>query len=339
MSARIQGMGWVTPLGRDLAGVWDAVQAGSAPEPARLTNPFNGRSFPVWRVDPSTLADVARLPRLRRSSVISHFAVAAAMDALRDAGCDAARERLAVVFAATNGGVIYTRRFFEEVSITGTQAGSPLLFPETVYNAPASHIAAVAGITGVVTTLVNDATAGVDAISAACELLDSGACDRCLVVAAEEADWAICEAYAAWNLIAAEPPVMPFSGRGAIFSEGAAALLLGPEGDGPAVERIYDGSTFPSIAKARQSLAGFAEDSGAQITISSASGTSFDNAEADLRGPRFTPKASLGEAFAASMLMQVACAALALRQHPNGTRAFVPAVGFHGQVAALTLRG
>jgi hypothetical protein len=312
MTTRIQGIGWVTPLGRELGAVWEAVQAGISPNPAQLTNPFNGRGFPVWRVDPATVADVTRLPRLRRSSVISHFAVAAALDALRAAGCDPAGERLAVVFAATNGGVIYTRRFFEEISKTGTQAGSPLMFPETVYNAPASHIAAVAGVTGVVTTLVNDATAGVDAISAACDLLDSGACDRCLVVAAEEADWAICEA--------------------------SAALLLGPAGDGPTIERIYGGATFRSIAEARRHMAEFAADAKAQITVSSASGTSFDEAEADLPEPHLTPKASFGEAFATSTLLQVACAALALQGRPAGDRAFVPTVGFHGQVAALTLQ-
>ncbi len=327
MIARIQGLGWITPLGRDPASAWEAVQAGSAPEPTELTNPFNARSFPVRRIDTAMVADVARLPRLRRSSVISHFAVAAALDALKDAGCgcNPLTERLAVVFAATNGGVIYTRRFFEDVSKSGTQAGSPLLFPETVYNAPASHIAAVAGINGVVTTLVNDASVGADAIAAASDLIDAGDCDRCLVVAAEEADWAICEAYAAWKL-------------GTIFSEGAAAVLLGPGGNGPVVERIDAGAAFRSIAEARAMIGEFGMKSEAQIIVSGASDTPFDEAEADLRGPRFTPKKLFGEAFAASTLMQIAGAALALRGQPTGTRAFVPVVGFHGQVAALTLR-
>ncbi len=339
MSAvRIQGIGWVTPAGRDLASVWSAVRTGAVPPLSEIVNPFDLRVFPVWRVDPAIVADAARLPRLRRSSAISHFAVTAALDALRDSGCDPARERLGVVFAATNGGVIYTRRFFEEVSKSGTQAGSPLLFPETVYNAPASHIAAVAGITGTVTTIINDATAAIHAISAACDLLDSGTCDRCLVVAAEEADWAICEAYAAWNLSAPEGTAVPLGGSGAIFAEGAAALLLGSDGDGPAIERILDGGTFASIADARKQVAAFAKDAAAQLSVCSASGTLFDDAEADLRGPRIFPKAVLGEAFATSALTQVACAALALREHSPGARAFVSAVGFSGQAAALTLR-
>jgi hypothetical protein len=339
MNVCIQGLGWVTPLGRDLSAVWQAVRNGTVPQPSLLENPFNGRTFPVRRIDPATLTDVARLPRLRRSSVISHFAVAAAQDALRDAGCDPLTERLAVVFAATNGGVIYTRRFFEEVSKSGTQAGSPLLFPETVYNAPASHIAATAGVTGTVTTIVNDATAGIDALAAACDLLESGTFDRCLLVAAEESDWAICEAYAAWKLDAvASPSGLPPSGLGAVFAEGAAALLLGGGGGGPAIDRIFNGATFRSIGEARRSIADFAAQAGAGMTISSVSGTRFDEAEADLAGPRLAPKISLGEAFAASTVMQIACAALALREKPENDRMFVPAVGFHGQVAAVSLR-
>ena len=339
MTVRILGIGWATPLGRDRDAVWSAIRRGDAPSPGRLTNPFNQCEFPVFRVDPATVGDVARLPRLRRSSAISHFSMAAAKDALASAGCDPAPGRLALVFAVTNGGVIYTRRFFEEVSRSGTHAGSPLLFPETVYNAPASHIAAALGITGIATTIVNDATAGIDAIAAACELLESGACDRCLVVAAEEADWTICEGYKAWRLAADAPPIVPFGGGGTIFGEGAAALLLGADGGGAIVGQVHQGAAFRNPAEARHLLAACG-GTAARIVVSAASGTKFDAAEADLRAAEIhiAPKVSLGEAFAASTVMQVACAALALENCAAGTLAFVPAVGLQGQVAAVTLR-
>src|SRR3712207_7831863 len=42
--------------------------------------------------------------------------------------------------AVSNGGVIYTKRFYHEVVESGAEAASPLLFPETVFNAPASHL-------------------------------------------------------------------------------------------------------------------------------------------------------------------------------------------------------
>ncbi|MDD5201313.1 MAG: beta-ketoacyl synthase N-terminal-like domain-containing protein [Terrimicrobiaceae bacterium] len=341
MKARIHGVGWVTPLGRDPAAVWQAIQAGATPRPGELTNPFTGRTHPIRRVDPASVADVAGRPRLRRSSVISHFAVAAALDALRDAGCDPANERVALVFAATNGGVIYTRRFFEDVSKTGAHAGSPLLFPETVYNAPASHVAAALGMPGISTTLVNDATVGVEAIAAAVELLESDACDHCLVVAAEEADWVICEAYATWRLTGEAPTIETKRESGAIFGEGSAAVLLGADGNGPEIAELHSGTLFRSIAQARTKLVrivgNFAGD--VPLVISSASETRFDEAERDVApaARRIAPKAALGECFAASTLAQIVCATLAIR---DGTsNALIPVVGFHGQVAALALRG
>jgi 3-oxoacyl-(acyl-carrier-protein) synthase len=323
MAMRVQGLGWVTALGRDLADVWAGVNAGARPAVKKIENPFNRRTFPAFRVDPRTVADVARLPRLRRSSAISHFASAAALDALRDAGCDPARERLALVFASSNGGVIYTRRFFEEVSRSGTNAGSPLLFPETVYNAPASHIAALLGITGIATTLVNDATVGLDAISAASELLDSDACDRCLVVAAEEADWVLCEACATWRLVSPRET----SGNTLTFGEGAASVLLGRDGAGPEVGPV----TFS------ENVSEWKSDKPTAV-VTSASGTTFDRRLADLRGAAsiHAPRFVLGEAFAASTVMQVVGAALELRA--GATDALVAVAGFQGQNAGLLLR-
>ncbi len=325
MSIRIQGLGWVTPLGRDLATVRLALQAGREAPASSLENPFNKRAFPVRPVAPEIVADVARQPRLRRSSALSLFAVAAAQDAMRDAGEWPAADRLALVFASTNGGVIYTRRFFDDVSKSGTHAGSPVFFPETVYNAPASHIAALLGIEGVATTLVNDATAAADALSAAVDLLEADACDRCIVVAAEEADWVLCEAYAAWNIAP-------------IFSEGAAAVVLGRDGAGPLVESISPGAAFASEAEAQSRLAGMAAAARPDLVVSSAGGAGFDAIEAKLPAAPslWTPRSALGEAFAASAMMQVVTAVLALRETPG--RAFVPFVGFQRQIAAVTLR-
>ena len=78
-------------------------------------------------------------------------------------GCtvEAARAaRLAVIFAVASGSVVYTRRFYEQVTKQGAKAASPMLFPETVYNAPASHLAALLGIDGATYTLVGDNSVG-----------------------------------------------------------------------------------------------------------------------------------------------------------------------------------
>src|SRR5207237_6993722 len=100
--------------------------------------------------------------------------------------------RTALIFAVSNGGVIYTKRFYDEIVESGAQAASPLLFPETVFNAPASHMAAILGITGASYTLVGDGAVGILALKMAEDLMAGDAFDYCLVVGAEEADWLLC---------------------------------------------------------------------------------------------------------------------------------------------------
>lgn len=161
MNIAILGIGCLSPLGRDWGTVRETLAAGTCPEPALLPGPQGHPAFPAYRVPPPF--EVAH-PRLRRASAISHFSCAAAADAVAQSGPLPAGQT-ALVFAASNGAVAYTRRFYEDVVKSGS--GSPILFPETVYNAPASHVAALLGIDGPVLTLVNDASAGTDALATA----------------------------------------------------------------------------------------------------------------------------------------------------------------------------
>jgi len=95
----------------------------------------------------------------------------------------------------------------------GASAASPLLFPETVYNAPASHLSAQLGLDGACYTLVGDSTIGLTALKFAEQLLALGDVDRCVVVACEEIDWILCEAYRDWRLagtpLAESAPIAP----------------------------------------------------------------------------------------------------------------------------------
>jgi 3-oxoacyl-(acyl-carrier-protein) synthase len=346
MSIGIRGVGWVTPAGRSTGAVWPAVCAQARPPAAVAANPLTGREFPIVLADRTCLGDVERLPRVRRSSTISLLALAAALDALADAGIDARAcgERLALVFASSDGGVIYTRRFFAGIAAEGAQAGSPLLFPETVYNAPASHAAACLGIAGTALTLVGDAATGIAALDVAAGLVESGECDLCLVVAAEEADWILCEAYARWKLAAADREIAPFSGRGTVFAEGAAAVVLGRDAAFGTLE-IHPGFSYRGIAEGAARHAAVLEslviDRQPGLIVASASGARFDAIEQRVFArlapatPVLTPKVTLGESFAAAALAQVICASLWLRDAPAASSALVSVVGLNGQLASL----
>ncbi|HEX8897288.1 MAG TPA: beta-ketoacyl synthase N-terminal-like domain-containing protein, partial [Chthoniobacterales bacterium] len=252
MSVPIAGMGWVTPLGSGVDEVWKRLLNGEAASAEMLSSPL-GRDYPVFRVPASELAKAPTHPRLRRSSAISRFSAVAGLEALANANLKLDAEtarRTALIFAVSNGGVIYTKRFYHDIVESGAQAASPLLFPETVFNAPASHLAAILGITGASYTLVGDGAVGTLALKMAEDLMLSDAVNYCLVIGAEEADWLLCDAYRKWRLLRSAPPVEPFQQppRGTILSEGAGAILLCSEGLAAAspisIEKISGGTNF-----------------------------------------------------------------------------------------------
>src|SRR5438874_11137611 len=280
MSLSIAGMSWVTPLGSNVNDVWQRLVAGEAAAIEILENEQNGARYLVRRVPPTATAHLPPHARLRRASAISRFAAAAGLAALATAKTPPSLDRIALVFAISNGGVIYTRRFYAEIVKLRAQCASPLLFPETVFNAPASHLAAILGICGISYTVVGDGAVGVLALKLADDLLGSWQVDTCLVVAAEDIDSLVCEAYRQWRLL--RNSRSPENGRGMIVSEGAGAVLLSRNDSGCEVKKIDAGSNFFRRTEVSPKLRRTLEHlrlEGASFCIGSANGTFVDAAE------------------------------------------------------------
>ncbi len=324
MNLRIAGTGWVTPLGSGVDEVWSRLLNGETAVAGKVSSPL-GPDYPVFRVPPESISKAPSHPRLRRSSAISRFAAVAGLDALASGNLKLdpqIAQRIALIFAVSNGGVVYTKRFYHDIVESGAQAASPLLFPETVFNAPASHLAAILGITGASYTLVGDGAVGTLALKMAEDLLLDDALDYCLVVGAEEADWLLCDAYRKWRLLRGAPPIEPFQQppRGTIVSEGAGAVLLGREGP-VRVDKIATGTNFSHQREAGKAVeATFADlcRDVPDLVVVSANGTFVDEAErgaiaAHCPGAAiYAVKAALGESVGASSLWQTICAAQAL---------------------------
>ena len=325
MSLAIVGMGWVTPLGSGLDSVWERLLQGEEASATTVSEEFADRVYNVFRVAESALKGVSH-PRLRRASAISRFAAAAGLYALESAGLklDAKNaERVALVFAISNGGVIYTKRFYREIVNTGARAASPLLFPETVFNAPASHVAAILGVTGASYTLVGDGAVGLAAIKMAEDLMDNEALDYCLVVGTEEIDWLLCDAYWRWRLLRLAPPIEPYGNRnrGMVLSEGAGSVLIARNGLF-SIESAHPGGHFATQSQAGEVLERIVRDLAKveiDFVISSANGTFIDRAESRVlhkltpNAVVYTVKPALGESVGAAGLWQVIVAAQGLR--------------------------
>lgn len=180
------------------------------------------RPVPAMREQPAWL----RHARLRRASPAMRFAVSAALEALGSSQID--RDSLGIVFVTMNGSVTFSRRFFAEVCDKPALA-SPILFPETVFNAPASHLSTVLATPAVNYTLIGDSAQFLGGLDVAVQWLLEERVPHCLVVAAEELDWLSNEA------------LMLFPGH-RVATEGSAAvyLRLGTAGDGFRIHQITD---------------------------------------------------------------------------------------------------
>jgi 3-oxoacyl-(acyl-carrier-protein) synthase len=372
MSFSIQGIGAVTPLGPTGLETWSALCRGWQAPRTLFTNSLADRSYFACRVPGKFVADAARQPRLRRSGTISLLGAAAGFNAFADAGLKPDNElsaQIAVVFAICSGGVNYTRRFYHEIVTQGAHGASPLLFPETVYNAAASHLAALLGLNGQSYTLVGDSSVGLGAIHFATELLTiQPRLQHCLVVGTEEADWLLADAFASWRM-ATKLDRFEVYGRcdGTIFGEGAAAILIGRTG---ALEITRSSAGLPfcsfqeSESAARAIFGEMQEEGSPEMIVSSANGTFVDEVEAKVFSefypsiPVYAPKPATGEALGASALLQVAIAGLALRHQQlpgtleagsrlptinretrsiSASKALVTSIGFNHQVNALKL--
>ncbi len=246
----ITGLGWVTPLGRDCSPSGEAIAAGERTVASADWKPATATTCRSCAFRRPAIKDAAALsaPAPLQRDLALRRAPPPWTPSL-DAGLDAEQlKRTALIFTSSDGGVVYTRKFYAEIVERHTRCGQPpLLFPETVYNASASHVAARLGITGEALTLVGDSSAGITAVQTATELLATGEADHCLVVAAQEIDGVTWEAYARWKLVAEQ-----LTDAQAFLSEGAAALVLNSRHRRPAPSgRFNRASVIPAARTQR----------------------------------------------------------------------------------------
>ncbi len=339
----IRGWAWIVPGGVSP----EAFLPGEAcPRPNTELLRGDDPRAPGWhvlRVGEAQLQQAAKIKRLRRSGRLALMAVEATIEAIRDAELtprELAGERAALVFAIGNGEVEYTRRFYSGFLDDGPGKASPLLFPETVFNAPAGHVAAALSMDGPAYTMVGDNTVGFTALALGCDLLRINAVDTVVLCGAEETDWILCDAFA--RLM----PVSQERRQGMIPSEGAAAMVLSREGK-VQVSCIATARYRHCFGMKEAMSACWAEvtsGSGVQpgnetpLLISGRNGTRPDHAESVCRpvGSVITPKQSLGEAPGASAIWQLIVGAAAL-QTGLAAECIAACAGFSHQAAAARL--
>jgi hypothetical protein len=303
----IHGLGAVSPAGWGVAALRDALK-NNLPIPTQtLTRPGLKKPLQVRAVPPPVSHPAFfSHPRLRRANSIAQYTVAAALEAL---GGDAAKIqagelRLGIIVCVMAGGVNYSRRFYEEV-LRDPATASPLIFPETVFNAPASHLAAFLGTNAASYTLVGDDGTFLQGLALAAQWLEDDKMDACVVVGAEETDWIVADALKLFQ-------------RDAVHGAGAGAILLKKNSGGAFAELSAVTDSFPFTQT--QSRADAARKMRAQLP---------ESAPDELLGGGEIKKIA-GEAFVASAAWQCVAACDNIRQN-NFTEANVGIVGANQQ--------
>lgn len=321
----VAGLGAVSPAGWSVAALCGALKEGrplpvQAVERPGWAEPLRARLVPQPAVRPAFLAH----PRLRRSSPITHYAAAAALQAAAGLqGCGSGM-RLGLVACLQAGCVNYSRRFLDEV-LNDPATASPLLFPETVYAAPASHVAALLENVRLTYSLVGDSGCFLQGLAIGAEWLAGNEVDACIVMGSEESDWILGDA-------------LRHLDRAAIPAGGAGALCLCRDLEmsrGVELGAITDSHTHSGRISRERAARAMREELGADSTGELLCDGVGDSPRGDAAeraawygwpGARLSPKKILGEGLVAGAAWQcvAACEAVAGGRH---TAASVSVVG------------
>jgi beta-ketoacyl-acyl-carrier-protein synthase II len=185
----ITGLGAISPLGLNVTETWQAAQRGISGL-GWLTQPVLPvvRPVPVCEVkgfDPETVQSKKELGRQDR---YQHFALAAAQEAMRDAGLvitDENRHRVGVMISASSGGYQTFERQLLAVQEKGRRGASPFAIPMIMPNGAAALVAMRYGACGPSCSINTACASSSDALGHALLLLRAGVCDVVLAGGAE----------------------------------------------------------------------------------------------------------------------------------------------------------
>lgn len=327
----VAGIGAVSPAGWNVAALRGALDKGEPLPVQTLARPGWEKPLPVRLVPaPSVRPEFLAHPRLRRTSPITHYAAAAALEAVAGLRANPAAKncRLGIVVCLQSGCVQYSCRFYDE-TLKDPSTASPLVFPETVYAAPTSHVAALLENVVLAYSLVGDPSSFLQGVALGAQWLEENRVDACLVIGAEETNWIIADA-------------LRHLDRPAIVAAGAGALCLCRDpkfSNGIELAAITDAHTFSARldrTQAAQAMRGQLGKNSTSELLCDGLGDSprTDAAEraawSSWPGARISPKRILGEGLMAAAVWQcvTACDALAEKRF---TAANVSLVGSNQQ--------
>lgn len=187
----VTGLGMLTPVGLDVASSWEGIRAGRSG--AATIEDFDVSDFSVRFAasvkgfDPSAYMDPKEA---RRVDVFVQYGMAAAIQAIEDAGLEVPEEdahRYGVSIGSGIGGIVTIERTHETLQKSGPRRVSPFFVPGSVINMIAGNISIRYGMKGPNLALVTACTTGTHNIGLAGRLIRDGDVDVMVAGGAEMA--------------------------------------------------------------------------------------------------------------------------------------------------------
>lgn len=254
----ITGLGVISPVGLDVATAWQSMISGKSgissvrempPDLMKalgLEAPELDKSYPDVKIfgfvkgfSPEAYMEPKSAKRMDR---FAQFAVAAAKQAIGDAGIEALlknnaclRDETAVIIGTGNGGQMMTENQHKTLMEKGPERVSPFAIPMIMLNAAASNIALNYGLRGASFGVVSACASGTDAIINAYKEIRDGDAIIAVTGGTESALTPMAvAAFANMRALAKDYNEKPQAGSrpfdkkrgGFVFSEGAAVLVL-----------------------------------------------------------------------------------------------------------------
>jgi 3-oxoacyl-[acyl-carrier-protein] synthase II len=183
----ITGIGAVTPLAKDAKTTWQRLLAGESG--IDFIQAFDTSEFPVriaGEVKDLDPADVVSPKKARNVDRVVLFSLAAAREALEDAGVNGYKpDRTGVVLGSCIGGFNQLMQQYDILKEKGPGRVSPYFLPNVLVDSPSGQLAMELGIRGPNYAVVSACATGSHSIGEGAELIRNGHADAVLAGGAE----------------------------------------------------------------------------------------------------------------------------------------------------------
>lgn len=235
----VTGLGIMSPLGHNVEDTWDAIKAGkSGIGPITRFDASNHLVKIAAEVKNFDPAKYMPSKEVRRRDRYQHFVLAAAAEAVKNAGMevtDENRSRTGVIIGSAVGGVeSYYEQALDYFRTNDPRRITPFGIPMLVVNAGSNLVSLEIGATGPTSTPISACATGAECIGHAFDLIRLGRIDQALAGGGEAPIFVL--GIAAFDRVGAcsrlnedpEHASRPFDKNraGLVFSEGAGVLVL-----------------------------------------------------------------------------------------------------------------